>query len=57
MPITTARSRNYHRDTSCPGYSQGVNEARDKGRTIHPVIEVTVDEARLMGRKPCAKCM
>ncbi len=54
--IITTAGRVFHRGTDCPGYQQGIGNARRRGADISPVEEVTAAEARRRRRGVCNRC-
>ena len=54
--ITTARSRNVHKNEDCPKYQHTLDVSRRYNRKIHPVQRVTTGEARAAGKGICSHC-
>ncbi|SIR90426.1 hypothetical protein SAMN05444858_12631 [Micromonospora avicenniae] len=54
--IVTTGGRTFHRDTTCPGYRQGVRQAEKKGRRVNEVERVTAATAQDRGKSACRIC-
>lgn len=56
MVITTAKGRNYHRPDCGPGFLSTRAKNELLGRKLHPILEMTRDEALALGKKACGHC-
>ena len=54
--IISEKGARYHRDESCPGYQQGVNNSEALNRQVHGTRTVEESEAKRLGKLPCKRC-